>query len=128
MSDLEQQRRDYDAWGKNDYVPRVRWSGNNNLTPEQRSLAERRDGMADPILAALDEGLRWFTAYRINSMPYGLDLLVEAGILTKHKSQSHDGHYYKPTYITRPWCLTALALRAERCKRLKERAEGSGPV
>lgn len=120
VSNLEEQRRNY---RDNSPVPIAAGPWNANLTPEQRRLAEYRDGVADALLAALDEGLRWFTAYRLKSFPYTLDLLAEAGILTKHKSRNHDGHYYKPTYLTRNWCLTALALRAERVKRLQKRTE-----
>lgn len=95
-----------------------------NLTPEQRSMAERRCGEADGLLQALNEKRTWFTAFQLNTFPTGLDELVRVGVLTKHKSQNHDGHYYKPTALTRPWCLTALALRDERVAALKERAEG----
>ena len=95
-----------------------------NLTPEQRQLATYHDTEADDILRALDKGTRWFTAFGIRCMKRDLDRLVDAGILTKHQSQNHDGHYYKPTMLTRPWCLTALALRDERCRLLKERTEG----
>jgi hypothetical protein len=96
------------------------------LTAEQRRMAETRDGEADGLLIALDSGKRYFTAYQLKTKRDGLDELANAGIITKHKSEQHDGHYYRSTYLTRPWCLTALALRAERVRALAERTR-QGP-
>lgn len=132
MSDLEAQRRAYDNWAPKDLVrrghgaPYVQVPGcypGVVLNPEQRRVAELRCGEADELLVALDKGERFFTAFRLKSFPHSLDKLVDVGVLTKHKSEKHDGHYYKATNVTRSWVLTAIALREERCRILKARAE-----
>ncbi len=98
--------------------------GTSNLTADQRNLAVFRDADADSILHAIDIGLAtYFTAFALRSKRDKLDELAAAGILTKHESTQHAGSfYYKPTAITRNWCLTAIALRQERCRLLAERA------
>jgi len=92
------------------------------LTPAQRSHAWCCDELADTLLPMMDGGKNWFTAYDIRQKPEFLSPLVDSGILTKHKSAKHDGHYYKTTHITRPFLLCALALRDERGRAAKERA------
>lgn len=96
-----------------------------SLTGEQRRIAFVCDELANDLLPIIDGGKTWFTAYSIKQKPQFLDPLVSLGIFTKHKSQKHDGHYYKTTYLTRPFLLTALALRDERRRAMQERPADS---
>lgn len=136
MSDLEQQRRAYNNWGKNDYVPRsagapyVKVRGSYPgmmLTPEQRAVAEIADPFAEAALALLDQHKPWFTAWEVKEKPEGTVLLrlEETGVITKHKSANHDGHYYRFQPVARSFCLTSLALRDKRRRDLEARTEGS---
>jgi hypothetical protein len=91
------------------------------LTPEQREKAQYADEFAQDVLALMDSGKRWFTAFEIKQKPDSslmLDL-EQVGVITKHKSGKHDGHYYKLCPVARSFCLTALALRDERGKKLR---------
>lgn len=88
----------------------------NWVTPEMRSHAFFCDDFAQQLLPILDSGKSWFTAYEIRQKPEFLEPLVTLGVITKHKSTKHDGHYYKRTPATRPFLLTALALRDERIR------------
>jgi hypothetical protein len=123
MSNLEQQRRALrQEW------PERSVSGGGQipaLTPEQRAAAHHADALADTLLPILDGGKKWFTAYDVREQRAGTLLhdLERVGIITKHKSTNHDGYYYKPTNLTRPFLLTALALRDERIKAMQERAD-----
>lgn len=99
--------------------------GANHVTPQMREQAFFCGDLADNLLPILDSGKSWFTAYEIRQMPAFLAVLVDVGVITKHQSTKHNGHYYKPTAATRPFLLTALALRDERIKSQQERAEGS---
>lgn len=99
--------------------------GANHVTPEMREQAFFCGDLAADLLPILDSGKSWFTAYEIRQMPAFLAVLVDVGVITKHQSAKHNGHYYKPTAATRPFLLTALALRDERIKSQQERAEGS---
>jgi hypothetical protein len=96
-----------------------------NLTVEQRALAWCCDALADDLLPLMAKGKPWFTAYEVRQKPEFLASLVASGILTRHKSQSHDGHYYRTTHITRPFLLCALALRDERRRAMQERTTPS---
>lgn len=93
-------------------------------TREQCALAQYHDEFAKDVLPLIDSGKNWFTAYEIRQHPPALAPLVDAKVITIHKSTQHDGHYYKTTPVTRKFCLVALALREERCKRMAERAGG----
>lgn len=92
-----------------------------NLTPEMRHEAEYHCGIADDLLAYLDQGHRYFTCYKLRMTHHDLEPLVKTGVVIKEKSQNHDGFFYRVTPYTRPWCLTALALRQERLKRMGEK-------
>lgn len=116
MSDLEQQRRAYDAWGKGDYVPRSPGGAGTQLTPEQRALAQEKESwlLAEKVhdWARNPEGGKWFTRWRLNLTPAQVRIVhrgVDLGIFRK----DHDKQWWKHTPVTWPWLLTALALRDE---------------
>ena len=94
-----------------------------NLTPAQRDLATYNDSIAEDIMREWSKG--YFTAFSLKQKPVALKPLVDLGILTIHKSTKHDGHYYKPTAVTRAWCLCSLALADERRAAFKARTSGS---
>jgi hypothetical protein len=124
MSDLEQQRRALpQEW------PERSVSGGGqipNLTPAQREQAQFADLFAEEVLKLLSKGKNWFTAYEVREKPEGSLLLnlEKVGVITKHKSTQHDGHYYKLCPIARVFALTALALRDERRRTMQERTGG----
>ncbi len=124
MSDIEQQRRALPPDGM------LQSAGGQipNLTPAQYDQAHYSDEFAADVLPIIDAHKGYFTAYDIKQKPIWLEKLVDLGIITIHKSTRHDGHYYKPVPgLTRAFCLTALALRDERRKRMAERAkDGAG--
>lgn len=97
-----------------------------SLTPAQHSLAAISDGIAEDLMRELAVSC-YFTTYRLKQMPAALEPLLTHGILTIHKSQAHDGNYYKPTNLTRAWCLASLALAQERKRLYEQRAtDGAG--
>lgn len=93
------------------------------LTPAQYDLARYNDSIAEDIMREWDKG--YFTAFSLKQKPIALEPLLAQGVLTIHKSTKHDGNYYKPTAITRAWCLTSLALADERRAAFKARTSGS---
>ncbi len=115
MTDIERQRRAQQ--------PDVPLNGGGQipvLTGLQRELAFFADEMAEALLPMIDQGKTWFTAYDIRQKPEFLTSYVTAGLLTKHKSAKHDGHYFKCVpLLTRVMLLAALALRDERRKAMK---------
>jgi len=92
-----------------------------NLTHAQYDLARYADSVAENLMREMSAGRSYFTAFSLKQKPPALKPLVDLNILTIHKSQKHDGNYYKPTAVTRAWCLTSLALAQERKRAFAER-------
>ena len=90
-----------------------------NLTLEQRALADTFAGtiLASKIMAMLaSHGQQWlsrFDAGAASGTGKLLDELAACGVLSVEKAK-HGGVYWKHTPLTRPWCLTALALLREK--------------
>lgn len=81
------------------------------LTPEQRALA--KDKASWPLAAKLyEKNQQWFTRHGLNLTPSQMSIVrrgCELGIFRKDSAKE----YWRHTYLTRPWMLTALALRDE---------------
>ncbi len=107
MSDLESQRRALQP----DSGMLVARGGGTNLTPEQRSLAEDKASwlLAEKIYKA---GAKWFTRHSLRLTPSQVNIVqrgCELGIFRRNEFKE----YWHHTHLTRPWLLTALALRDE---------------
>lgn len=91
------------------------------LTAAQRDQANYSDEFALSLLPLLDNGRNWFTAHEVWQSKGALDKLIDCGVITKHKSNSHDGHYYRTTPVCRAFCMCAVELRKERIRLEQER-------
>ncbi len=124
MSDLEAQRRAYNAWGKNDYVPRAP-GGATNLTPAQRALADSFHGflLASAIDRLAHEGKRYFSRGSLGGSS-GVMAAVQDGETLGLWKANADKPYWTHTSLTNAWVNTALALHDERVRTEQARTKG----